>query len=262
MSVSSRGVRLRTAPFEMIDDEEIGLRVGLHGRRVRGAVKRDEPPVGRRRELRGGAVDGRDDPRRTAAGVDGVEQRLRGREVGLFDVASAEEERAAVGGVGRLQLADPRAVELASRRRARARCATGDEIDAAVARPVTVSGAIRAERRARDDSHVARLRASWIRGHRLPAAPSSRRPVWRCPDSTRIPRRPPGCRVSGRESPPDRSSANTCGGSAWPPLSSPARMNASIVPFGDHRGDVSRGPAVSDRGWNEPSVEISQIALA
>ena len=50
-----------------------------------------------------------------AAGVDGVEQRLRGREVGFFDVASAKEERAAIGGVGRLQLADPRAVELSSR---------------------------------------------------------------------------------------------------------------------------------------------------
>ena len=40
------------------------------------------------------------------------------------------------------------------------------------------------------------------------------------------PETPSGWRVSGRESPPDRSSANTCGGSAWPPL---------IVPRTDER---------------------------
>ena len=188
MSVSSAARQVADRAVRDVDDEEIGLRVGLHRRGVRGALKRDEPPVGRRRELRGGAIEGRNDPWRAPAGVNCVEQRLCGREIGFFDVASPKEERAAVGGVGRLQLADPRAVELASGD-GLAPGAHRDEIDAAVARPSRYP--------APSARNVARVMTRTSLGLARPGSagagagrPSSRRRAWRCPDSRRIPRRP------------------------------------------------------------------------
>src|SRR4051794_37978894 len=64
--------------------------------------------------------------------------------------------------------------------------------------------------------------------------------------------------VTARPSPPSIGITWIWGGWTRPSLSA-ARTKASCVPSGDHRGAVSRGPAVSRRGRSRPSVSATQI---
>ena len=71
---------------------------------------------------------------------------------------------------------------------------------------------------------------------------------------------PRGMSVTARPSPPFIGITKICGGCTS--SLSAARTKASRVPSGDHRGAVSRGPAVRRRGGSRPSESAIQIAVS